>query len=281
MPPAPIHTAHLFPQIEAMLVDLLRSLTPAQWELPTVAPRWRVKDIAAHLLDTQLRKLSLVRDGHQPRLDGLSPTAGLPAFVNALNAEGVRFYGRLSPQVLTSLLESSGKESAAFYRSLDPMAAAKFGVSWAGEDVSCNWFDTAREFTERWHHQQQIRLAVGAPSPGIMTRELYFPVLDCFLRALPHAYANATAPPDTVLAFAIAGDCGGTWYLRRDADRWRLCDEAEAPPGPHAARAIIPQAIAWQIFTNSLARAAAAPQIQTQGDRDLALRILDMRAVVV
>src|SRR5688572_32295034 len=44
-------------------------------------------------------------------------------------------------------------------------------------------FDTAREFTERWHHQQQIRLATNRP--GIMTRELYYPVLDCFMRALP------------------------------------------------------------------------------------------------
>ena len=55
-----------------------------------------------------------------------------------------------------------------------------FPVSWAGEEESANWFDTAREFTERWHHQQQIRLAVD--KPGIMTREFYFPVLDCFMR---------------------------------------------------------------------------------------------------
>lgn len=48
-------------------------------------------------------------------------------------------------------------------------------MSWAGEEQSANWFDTAREFTERWHHQQQIRLAVG--QPGIMSREFYYPVL--------------------------------------------------------------------------------------------------------
>ena len=34
----------------------------------------------------------------------------------------------------------------------------------AGEAVSANWFDVAREFTERWHHQQQIRLAIGGPA---------------------------------------------------------------------------------------------------------------------
>ena len=32
--------------------------------MQTIAPAWKVKDVAAHLLDTQLRKLSLVRDGY-------------------------------------------------------------------------------------------------------------------------------------------------------------------------------------------------------------------------
>jgi len=92
-------------------------------------------------------------------------------------------------------------------------------VSWAGEEESANWFDTAREFTERWHHQQQIRLAVN--KPGIVTREFYFPVLDCFMRALPYAYApcrenlercgNSISPASAVevgiySGTAIAGD---------------------------------------------------------------------------
>ena len=54
---------HLLPIVEARLLELLRSLSRSEWELQTVAPAWKVKDVAAHLLDTQLRKLSLVRDG--------------------------------------------------------------------------------------------------------------------------------------------------------------------------------------------------------------------------
>ena len=46
------------------MIELLRSLPPDEWEIQTVAPAWKVKDVAAHLLDTQLRKLSLVRDGY-------------------------------------------------------------------------------------------------------------------------------------------------------------------------------------------------------------------------
>src|SRR5687767_14562822 len=207
----PLLTAHLLPVIEARLIELLRSLRPDEWEIQTIAPAWKVKDVAAHLLDTQLRKLSRVRDGCIP---GSPPrftsNDEFLTFINRLNREGVEMYRRLSPAVLISIIEIASRESAEFHQSLDPMAEASFGVSWAGEEKSLNWFDTARELTERWHHQQQIRLATNRP--GIMTPELYHPVLDCFLRGLPHLYRNTDAPVGTVLLIEIAGDCGGQWF---------------------------------------------------------------------
>jgi len=112
---------------------------------------------------------------------------------------------------------------AEYHRSRDPNASAPYGVSWAGEEKSSNWFDTAREFTERWHHQQQIRLAVNKPS--IMTRELYYPVLDCFLRALPFTYRTVSAKPGTYLQINVSGECGGNWYLARAEQAWRLTEE--------------------------------------------------------
>jgi hypothetical protein len=62
-PLQPIFTAHLFPKLEGKLIELLRSLTPQDWEKQTLAPKWKVKDVAAHLLETQLRKLAVCRDG--------------------------------------------------------------------------------------------------------------------------------------------------------------------------------------------------------------------------
>ena len=131
-------------------------------------------------------------------------------------------YRSLSPAVLISMMEVASRESAAYHQSLDPMADAVFNVSWAGEDKSANWFDTARELTERWHHQQQIRLATG--KPGIMTRELYYPVLDCFMRALPYAYCDVSAASGTHARFNISGDCGGSWFLHRNDTRWQLVE---------------------------------------------------------
>jgi len=130
-----------------------------------------------------------------------------------LNQEGVTVYRRLSPAVLVALLEVATKLLAEYHASRDPYALAPYGVSWAGEEKSATGLTTAREFTERWHHQQQIRLAVE--KPGIMTRELYYPVLDCFLRALPFAFRSVSAKPGTYLQINVSGECGGSWYLSR------------------------------------------------------------------
>jgi uncharacterized protein (TIGR03083 family) len=272
----PILAAHLLPVIEARLIELLRSLHPDEWDLQTIAPAWKVKDVAAHLLDTQLRKLSLVRDGYlaaPPRQ--FSSTDEFLEFINRLNREGVEMYRRLSPAVLISMMEIASRESAEFHQALEPTAEATFSVSWAGEERSLNWFDTARELTERWHHQQQIRLA--ANRPGIMTRELYYPVLDCFMRALPFKYRDRSGETGTHLRFNVSGDCGGSWYLYREGDRWVQID---APEGRQASETTIPQDIAWRIFTKGIDREVAAAQVTITGDRDLGSHVLSLVAII-
>ena len=271
----PVVTAHLFPRIEAALIDLLRALTDDEWERPTVARAWRVKDVAAHLLDTHLRKLSFVRDGYRDPTITAEAVRDLTAFVNRMNHEGVAVYRRLSPTVLIGLMERAGIESAGYHRSLDPFAEAAFPVSWAGERRSANWFDTAREYTERWHHQQQIRLATGRP--GIMTPELYSPVLDCFMRALPHAFRDVSRESETVLVVEVTGECGGQWSLVREPEHWRL--EAGAT-GSATTTIAIPQEIAWRVFTKGIDRSEAVGLVQTSGDRDLAMRVLETIAIV-
>jgi uncharacterized protein (TIGR03083 family) len=272
----PILTAHLLPVIEARLLELLRSLTANEWEAQTVAPAWTVKDVAAHLLDTQLRKLSLARDRYAA---GPPPVFKSPddlvAFINRLNRDGVEMYRRLSPAVLISIMEMASAQSAEFHKSLDPMAEAAFSVSWAGEETSLNWFDTARELTERWHHQQQIRLATN--HPGIMTRELYYPVLDCFMRALPFTYRDKPAEPGTHLRFNVPGECGGSWYVYRDNDRW---EQVESPQGRQRSETTIPPDIAWRIFTKGIDREAALARVVVTGDRDLGSHVLGMVSII-
>jgi len=266
--------APLLRKVDGKLLELLGDLRAEEWDLETVVPQWTVRDVAAHLLDTALRKLSLVRDGWFVEKVEIRSAEDVVALVNRLNREGVAVYRRLSPPVLSGLMAVACKESAEFHESLDPFAAAAFPVSWAGEERSANWFDTARELTERWHHQQQIRLATGRP--GIMTPELYYPVLDCFLRGLPYGYRKLEAGQGSAVRVAIPGECGGEWQIRRYAAGWVL----ETPQGDWNAHVTIPPEIAWRVFTKGIGREAALEQVRIEGDRDLGLPVLGLTAIV-
>src|SRR5512135_298619 len=271
----PILCAHLLRTVDAKLIELLSSLTPGEWELQTVAPAWMVRDVAAHLLDTPLRKLSLVRDCCQVEKPEIRSPQDLIALVNRLNQEGVAVYRRLSVPVMIDLMRLVCEQSARFHESLDPFAPAAFAVSWAGEERSLNWFDTARELTERWHHQQQIRLATNRP--GIATPELYHPVLDCFVRGLPHLYREVDAPVGTVVVLEVSGECGGRWFLCRDRNGWNLLKRSA---GEFTARVTIPQELAWRVFTKGIDRSSARQQIQVDGNRQFGERVLQLTAIV-
>ena len=66
-------TLPLFAELDRRLLEVLRSLAPAEWERATLAPGWRVHDVALHLLDGSLRSLSALRDGH---FAGPGPASG-------------------------------------------------------------------------------------------------------------------------------------------------------------------------------------------------------------
>src|SRR5215472_18346051 len=105
--PAPILCAHLIRTVDEKLIDLLRSLTASEWDLQTVAPLWKVRDVAAHLLDTTLRKLSLVRDRWYVEAVDIRSPQDLITLVNRLNREGVAVYRRLSPPVLIGMMKAA------------------------------------------------------------------------------------------------------------------------------------------------------------------------------
>ncbi|HEY7496927.1 MAG TPA: maleylpyruvate isomerase N-terminal domain-containing protein [Vicinamibacterales bacterium] len=272
-PLAPVVTAPLFPELDRELVVLLESLTPDEWERRTIVPKWNVRQIAAHLLDTALRRLSFGRDRTvlQP-----PPGGDLVGLVNALNAEGVAVYGRCSPRVLIAMTRIAVNELSEYFAELDPFAPASIGVSWAGEERSLNWFDVAREFTERWHHQQQIRLATDRP--GIMTPRLYAPVLECFMRALPHGYRNVSAAIGDVARVHVPGDCGGTWHLQRTSDAWALVPHVD--PNRIVASTTIPADIAWRIFTKGITPVAARELTSIDGDVRIGSAALSTIAIV-
>src|SRR5690606_9534030 len=95
------------------LVALLGGLRPEDWMRPTSAVEWSVKDVAAHLLDVDLRRLSAQRDGHIPApSQPLASNADLVAYLNHLNRTWVDAARRLSTRVLVEELELSSARVA-------------------------------------------------------------------------------------------------------------------------------------------------------------------------
>ncbi|WP_035565353.1 maleylpyruvate isomerase N-terminal domain-containing protein [Hymenobacter sp. IS2118] len=277
-PPVPIEVLPLFPVLDQRLLELLRSLSPADWQRPTLARLWTVKDVAAHLLDGNLRTLSMLRDGYFGESPPEDPATygGLVSYLNRLNADWVRAARRLSPAVLIELLEQSGAEYTAYLNTLDPWAPAAFAVAWAGETESRNWFHIARDYTEKWHHQQQIHAAVGGP--GLVTPELFRPFASTCVQGLPHAYRDVAAPVGTVVQVTIETVVGGMWQLERAAQEWRLRDSG---PGPGAtAEVILPPEVAWQLFTNGMNPDQARGRVQLRGQPRLGEAALHLLAVM-
>ena len=273
----PIVTLPLFAELDRLLLELLRSLTPADWQRPTLARQWTVKDVAAHLLDGNLRTPSMLRDEYYGETPDDFSYAGMVAYLNRLNADWVQAMRRLSPAVLTDLLAQTGPAYVAYLHTLDPWAPAAWSVAWAGETESSNWFHIARDYTERWHHQQQIREAVGQPAPLLEPR-LFRPFIETMLRGLPHAYRAVAAPAGTVVQVRIETASGGTWQLVKTAEAWQL-SRARPVAAPAAEIALTPD-VAWRLFTKGLLPAEARALVQVTGDQALANAALRLVAVM-
>jgi uncharacterized protein (TIGR03083 family) len=273
----PRYVADLLAPLYSELIGLLRGLEPADWERPTVAGTWRVRDVAAHLLDGALRKLSVYRDGHLLAPDRQIRSYGdLVGLINDLNAGGVAYGQRLSPRLLTDLLEMAGRWMAELAEGLDPHAPAIFSVAWAGESQSENWMDTGREYTEVWHHQMQIRDAVGAP--GLLDGRWLLPLLDFSVRALPHAYAEMEASDGASLALIVPGEDRWAWTLVREGGQWELyCGES----GEATTTVTVEPAAAWRLLYNALPPERARDEIKVQGNEALVEPLIRTRSVMV
>jgi uncharacterized protein (TIGR03083 family) len=266
----------LFQPERASLLELLSSLGVEQWQAPTVCPGWSVKDVALHLLGDDIGLLSRRRDGVAPA-DASSEPAGwqeLVAFLDRHNQAWVEAARRISPRLLCELLAFTGEATWRYLASLDPLAV-EGRVSWVGPEPVPNWLDVAREYTERWTHQQQIRDAVGVP--GLKEAEFLAPVLATFVHALPRAFAGAPAPVGTTVEVAVGGQGGGCWVLTRTPDAWRLAAGAAAEP---VARVALDAETAWRLWTMGIGQAAAEAAVSISGDRALGRRVLDAVAII-
>lgn len=271
----PIPTLHLFLPLDQKLIGLLKSLSPEDWKKPTLAKLWSVKDVAAHLLDGNLRVLSLSQNYLGDAPTEIHSYSQLVDYLNSLNADWVRAMKRVSPKTLIELLEVTQQPVIDYYHSLDVWAPARFAVSWAGEQESQNWFHIAREYTERWHHQQQIREAVG--KEGIMEKEFFSPLIKTLMMGLPYTFRNTLAGKGSVILVKVNGPCDEEWKIKFQDQKWNFTTDSIGTPDT-----LIEMSAdtAWKLFTKALPETVAIQTVKISGNHELGKPILKMVSVM-
>lgn len=262
--------------LDSQLFELLNGLTDDQWKMPTVASKWCVKDVAAHLLDGNLRGLSTSRDGYFGDPPGeIDSYQSLVDYLNKLNMSWTQATKRLSPKVLISMLQMSGPEYVNHLRQLDPLDPAIFSVGWAGEESSTNHFHIAREYSEKFLHQQQIRDAIG--NDGLLTGKYFHPFLEVFMKALPHTFKNIEAERGSIVTVIVTGHGGGLWSIIKEDHLWMELHEEPSQP---AAAFIIEPTVAWKLFSKSWRKEKAQESVEIKGDERLGNQVYEMVAVM-
>jgi uncharacterized protein (TIGR03083 family) len=268
----------LFPRERTALLELLRSLSDEEWALPTVCAGWSVHDLALHLLNGDLRYIAWRRDGYQsPTGPTVQPPYGraeVTVLVDQINEAWVAGAYFLSPRQLIDQLEQSGTEYAETMHGLD-MNTDGIPVDWVAPGPAPVWLDVAREYTERWIHQAQLRDATNRPP--LDDRWALYPVFDTFMLALPNTLREIDAPDGANVHLTVRGDAGCTWIVRKTADGWEFGSDRGVEP---FAALSIDQDDAWRLYTKGIAKSAVLPRIEQRGDPATLAAMLDMVTVL-
>src|SRR5579859_5910553 len=273
----PVIVVDLFPQERRLLLELFAGLTDEDWQRPTVCAGWTVRDIGLHLLGDDIGYLARKRDGFSnPFFAGrdMGRWESLVRNINEANELWVRAMQRVSPALLRALLELTGKQFYEYLSSLDVMALGE-PVSWAGLQGAPVWLDIAREYTERWLHQQQIRDAVHRP--GMKERRFFHPVLDTFMWALPYIYRDVAVTETTVVKLVVTGEAGDVWYVVGEGNGWSLYKVVELQP---ASIVTMDQETCWRLFKKWIDKERARAMIRIEGDVALGEKVLETVSII-
>jgi uncharacterized protein (TIGR03083 family) len=246
--------------VNQALLELLDGFDNDDWHRPTIHRDRNVKDLTAHLLHGSIRRVSGMRDGYRPpTARSFSTAEDLTRFIQEDNRAFMNGMSRVSPRIICELIRQYDPELVRLFEGLRPDAPG-LGVVWAGEWQSQNWFDIAREYTEKWHHQQQLRDATGRPP--LYDPALLLPALETFARGLPFAYGKLQSSSGTAISICV-GRTGPGWTLRRTGDDWSLWTGVDR----NATTSIVISAdLMWRLWTKGVAPTEARSRAEIRGD---------------
>jgi uncharacterized protein (TIGR03083 family) len=250
-------------------VALLRELTPEEWELPTDLPGWDVRAVASHLahLESELagNPQEQVEVPDAPHVKGL-----MGQFTEA----GCLVRRAWPTEQIVDELESSVAARYAALEAEPPTDAAALGPGFAGA-IGWSWQTLlSNRPLDMWMHEQDIRRATGRP--GGLDSPVAGHVADVFSRSLPFVLGKMVgAAPGTTVVLEVAGHHARSLAATvGDDGRGAALPE---PPADPTARVVL--AFEEWIMLAGGRRTADTVQARTEGDEELARRVLDSLAV--
>ena len=180
-------------------------------------------------------------------------------------------------QILIELFEYAEERLYDFFKTLDPESKAIFPVQWAGEEESKNWFDIAREYTEKWHHQMQIRMALNQPL--LMDKKYIEPLYDTFMLGLPYLYRDMLDYPlGETIKITLTGSLNKSWILEKQDMNWKLIDKIENGINTFVK---FSENDAWIIFTNTdRDKEKYKSKMEIIGDKKLGYKLIEFVTVL-
>lgn len=247
---------------------LLAPLSELEWERDTPLPGWRVRDVVAHLIGTEL-----VLDG-QDVPETTTDVRALPHVRNEIGARNEKFveHFRAQPvdQVLTRFREVTAKRLAA----LRAMSPEEFdSPSWtpAGEATYAR-FMRIRAF-DNWMHEQDIRDAVGLP--GTAHGPAAALSVDEISAALGYLVGKKSGAPD---GSSVTFDLGERSLHVAVDGRASL---VERLPGAPTVRIRLPLGTFTRLAGGRVDPATVRSSIEFDGDAELGQRIVDNLAFTI
>jgi uncharacterized protein (TIGR03083 family) len=274
-PAAPEDLAGLvtaYQQTTQAVVDLGRTCSDADFDLPTACPGWTVKDQISHVVGLE----SWLHTGVAPRVDvpdydHVHHEAG--KFVERSVELRRSMRGAKVVDELETVAAQRVEQLSAPDLTLDSIVQGAWGPAPAGENLRTRILDI-------WTHEQDIRQALGRP--GNLDSGGASVFMDLLFAALPRLVArNAGIEPGNVVIIDSTGPVAGR------AGVWVEASEDGKPRGIPLFSGIAHDGDPEDVFTtitlstDALTRRAAGRgglediHYTVQGDEDVARRVLE------